>query len=184
MLKIFWRHIFLWNENISKFYHQFFFFSSSTANDFAISFGPFSICILNEKCNPLRKIERELFYKDRDRERKETFSTSLRIPTLCYDIWSWNTQQLIQSNLTPYMLFFTIMCDAKRGYFWIQSSPKCDDSCPQKVFDFGVISLCMFWKKCDFGQSLTVQRTSKKSKNHQYRFHTVEKRFWFRSRSA
>ena len=42
--------------------------------------------------------------------------------------------------------------------------PKWTKSCPQEVFDFGVTSLCMFWKKWDFNESLTVQRTSKKFK--------------------
>ena len=54
------------------------------------------------------------------------------------------------SNLRNIRYSHTITCDVKKADFWILSHPKSDDSCPQEVFDFGVTSLCMFLKKCDF----------------------------------
>ena len=150
---------FLRNENISKFYQFFFFFfSSSTANDFATREETLSLSKIYQSSNT---------------------NTSLYV----YEIHQ-HFHNCFNSILRNVRHSHTITCDAKKADFWILSHPKSDESCPQKVFDFGVISLCMVWKKYDFGQSLTVQRTSKKSENHQYRFHTVEKRFWFRSRSA
>ena len=97
----------------------------------------------------------------------QILSTSLQTPTLhCMfrKVIQQHFHNCSNSILRNIRYSRQLRVTQKVRTFYAESSQNGDDFCPQEVFDFGVTSLCMFLKKCDFGQSLTVQRTSKKFK--------------------
>ena len=147
LLNFFWRHIFLWNENISKFHHQFFFFSSSTANDFAFwvkrrylktSIGLFLLALFFLSIIP----ESNQFMQ----ELAWTFSCTVRSSRRDFDntelifdrkhstvqeavvqMAFWQCSNSIGGGLRNIRHSHTITGDAKRADFWILSHPKSDD---------------------------------------------------------
>ena len=92
--------------------------------------------------------------------------------------------QLLQFDLTQYTSFSYNYVWRKKGWLLDPKSPKKWRILSSKSFRFcghqsmHVLQKVWFWSKSHCTEDL------EKVQNHQYRFHTVEKRFWFRSRSA
>ena len=118
---------------------------------------------------------------------RNSINSSFRMLTLhCIfmKIHSATFSQLIQFNLTQYTSFSHNYGWRKKCGFLYPKSPKKWRNLSSKSFRFWGHQSMHGLKKVRFRSKSHCTEDLKKVQNHQYRFRTVEKRFWFRSRSA
>ena len=113
------------------------------------------------------------------------FKTDVFFLRFLKKVWVWmRNKKSIACGLTQYTSF-------SHNYVWRK---KCGHLDPKSTKMWRILSTrsFRFWghqsmhvlKKVWFWLKSHCTQDLKKVQNHQYRFHTVEKRFWFRSRSA